>query len=112
MQELMNKIKWVITLGVLASLVIGGIIGYSFVPKGYSDKDWDNFREVYHNDYVTTIKLLIQDCSDLSNQSLVVVRHLVDIQNRHLGIIYKCSSPIQNNITLAVQYAKQFYEVK
>lgn len=112
MQELVNKVGMIITFVVLVSLVIGGLLGYVYAPNKHSNEEFDNFREIYHNDYITTIKLLIQDCSELGNQSLVVVRHLVDISSRHLGIMYRCSSPKPNNLTLSIQYTKQFYELK
>ena len=124
MEEIkISRFRMILVMALLFSvgIFIGGIfIGYQYhLINSHSYKlqhklqiDFDNFRELYHNDYITTIKLLVSECYSLGNQSRIITRHLVDFQGKHLGLYYMCDSPVENNISLAVKYTQLFYEVK
>ena len=93
--------------------------------KTISKEDFDRYRKIYHDDYITTVKMLIQDCKETFNHSLVVVRHNVDWNGKHLGIIYRCEGYvttsssnstregkiIPSNKTLQVKYTEEWYEL-
>ena len=121
-KELDGKEKGKIVVIILLTAIALFLVGWYSYPL-FTLWKFNDFRELYHNDYITTIKLFIEDCSELgsrtpminhssSNNNRAIVRHFVDLQGKHLGIIYRCSSQIPNNLTLSVIYSNQFYEVK
>ena len=113
MKQLENIIKMFIIIAVVISLLSGITIGYYYAQLNNTYKNnFDRFRELYHNDYIATIQLFIQKCSEVSDGGLSVVRHFVGIRGNNLGIIYRCDSTIPNNLSLDVRYTQQFYELK
>ena len=111
----MEETAWKVII-MMTILGIGLFVGYQYHLVNdlttINSADFDRFREVYHNDYITTIKLLIQDCTDIYKGN-VLERHLKDYQGKHLGILYKCQllNGTQVNLSLSIKYTQQFYEV-
>ena len=111
MKQLQNTIKRFISIAVGISLLCGIAIGYYYAKMNTpSEKDFDKFRELYHNDYVATIDLFVRECSNLHN-NLTIVRTYVDFHSRPLGVVYRCEYP-DSNMTLQMRYTSSFYNVE
>ena len=109
-----SLIEW--KYGVLLAVISGIVV---FILGYMSNDATQNFKEVYHNDYVTNVKLFIENCRQIyGEQAITATRHLINIEGRHLGLVYRCEGlpkgvmPLISNQTMSVLYTKQFYEVK
>jgi len=102
------------------TVLLAVITGFAAFILGYMSNDaTQNFKEVYHNDYVTNVKLFIENCRQIYGEHAITAsRHLINIEGRHLGLVYRCEGlpdgvmPLISNQTMSVLYTKQFYEVK
>ena len=118
-----NKNIWNIIVMILV-LGIGLFVGYQYHLvndlTSINPVDFDRFREIYHNDYITTTKSFISECSQIyGNRSVVVARHWVNLNGKHLGFGYRCEglpmkidSLLISNKTLSFPYTASFYETR
>ena len=113
----MKKVKIWEFRYVIFVAVIGGFAG--FIMGYMVNNASQNFKEVYHNDYITSIKLFIENCRQIYGEdAITAARHLINLKGVHLGLMYRCEGlaegviPLISNQTMSVLYTKQFYEVK
>ena len=111
------EFRYVVIVISLIAAIMGGIAGYILGHMGNNAAQ--NFKEVYHNDYITNVKMFIENCRQIyGEQAVTAARHLINIEGRHLGLVYRCEGmpegvmPLISNQTMSVLYTKQFYEVK
>src|SRR3990167_1409027 len=103
------EFRYVVIVAIMVGIA-GFILGFM------SNSSTQKFKDAYHNDYVTNVKLFIQNCRQI--YGVRAVRHLISIEGRHLGLTYRCEGlaegviPLISNQTMSVLYTKQFYEVK
>ena len=112
----MKVIKVLVIRNVIVVVMVG-IAG--FIMGFMSNNAPQNFNEVYHNDYISSIKLFIEECRQIyGEQAITVARHLINLEGKHLGLMYRCEGLpdgvrlLITNQTMSVLYTKQFYEVK
>jgi hypothetical protein len=71
--------------------------------QGELDSLLQPYKDGVNDNYITSVKVFIDSCENSSIQ----VFHFVDINSRHLGIMYRC--PVTNQ-TLPARYSPMFYQ--
>ena len=106
------EFRYVVIVAIMVGIA-GFILGFM------SNSSTQKFKDAYHNDYVTNVKLFIQNCRQIyGERAVTAVRHLINLKGVHLGLMYRCEGlaegviPLISNQTMSVLYTKQFYEVK